>query len=399
MTDSVPKELIFARDMFGKYYREHTIHAPPRSEAREFGFMFFDRTFVHRHIHFHGEGELNDYLRGRSPSHGYYSAARYARPDADTMAEKGWEGADLIFDLDADHVKGSEKLEYDRMLEQVKDVLIRLYDDYITGDLGFGEKETEIVFSGGRGYHIHIYSSSVAQLGSHERREIVDYITGNGLDVSMLFRRQVVGVDEKTGKKITSMRAPSAMEGGWYARAARALEMALEHATDMGTILKFLTDAGLNERQAGRMASVLVEMGGRDRIKDTGLIDVFARSGRYDDSMSFAAMLTKIASETMAGQTDEPVTSDVHRLIRIPGTLHGKTGLKVISMTRNSLDSFNPLEDAVARFDDSEVTVISRTAFETPPFMGERVRLNEGKNRLPSNLALFLILRRQVQLP
>ena len=39
-----------------------------------------------------------------------------------------------------------------------------------------------MAFSGGRGYHIHIFDPKVLTLESPERREIVDYITGLGID-------------------------------------------------------------------------------------------------------------------------------------------------------------------------------------------------------------------------
>ncbi len=46
-------------------------------------------------------------------------------------------------------------------------------------------------------------------------------------------------------------------------------------------------------------------------------------------------------------EIDEPVTSDIKRLIRLPLSLHGKTGLKVTPMDREELTGFDPLRDAV----------------------------------------------------
>src|SRR5437867_13315839 len=48
-------------------------------------------------------------------------------------------------------------------------------------------------------------------------------------------------------------------------------------------------------------------------------------------------------------ETDEPVTSDIKRLIRMPSSLHGKTGLQVVPMSRDELDEFRPLRDAVPK--------------------------------------------------
>ncbi|MEJ2294381.1 MAG: hypothetical protein P8Y23_06380 [Candidatus Lokiarchaeota archaeon] len=41
---------------------------------------------------------------------------------------------------------------------------------------------------------------------------------------------------------------------------------------------------------------------------------------------------------------DEPVSVDIHRLIRYPGTLHGKTGFRVQELSIESLEEFNPLD-------------------------------------------------------
>ncbi|MCA1813180.1 MAG: hypothetical protein LC624_04420 [Halobacteriales archaeon] len=43
-----------------------------------------------------------------------------------------------------------------------------------------------------------------------------------------------------------------------------------------------------------------------------------------------------MALASMTGETDEPVTSDVKRLIRLPGSVHGKTGLRVVPVPLRS---------------------------------------------------------------
>ncbi|SVD73115.1 uncharacterized protein METZ01_LOCUS425969, partial [marine metagenome] len=39
---------------------------------------------------------------------------------------------------------------------------------------------------------------------------------------------------------------------------------------------------------------------------------------------------------------DEPVTGDIHRLIRLPGSLHGGTGLVVKILNVDELEKFDP---------------------------------------------------------
>ena len=53
------------------------------------------------------------------------------------MEEKGWMGAELIFDLDADHLEGADQMSFDDMLAQIKKEMISLVDNYLFGDMGF----------------------------------------------------------------------------------------------------------------------------------------------------------------------------------------------------------------------------------------------------------------------
>ncbi len=64
------------------------------------------------------------------------------------MAGKEWLGADLIFDLDADHLRGAETLGYAEQLVRVKGRLIDLVDDFLLHDFGISPGDMSLVFSG-----------------------------------------------------------------------------------------------------------------------------------------------------------------------------------------------------------------------------------------------------------
>ena len=68
--------------------------------------------------------------------------------------------------------------------------------------------------------------------------------------------------------------------------------------------------------------------------------------------------LVRIAVKEAAIFPDEPVTGDVHRLIRLPGSLHGGSGLKVTTMTSKELEYFDPMKKATA-FGDKPVKIRS----------------------------------------
>jgi DNA primase small subunit len=97
-----------------------------------------------------------------------------------------------------------------------------------------------------------------------------------------------------------------------------------------------------------------------------------------------------------AGETDEPVTCDVKRLIRLPSSLHGKTGFKVIKTTLDDLKDFDPLRDAVVFSDEPVKIKISKPT--DIKMRNEQFHLNEGEQEVPNYLAVFLIGRRMASI-
>ena len=53
------------------------------------------------------------------------------------------------------------------------------------------------------------------------------------------------------------------------------------------------------------------------------------------------------ALELQASEIDTVVNTDIHRLIRLTGTLHGKTGWQVQSIPYGALPDYDPLRNAI----------------------------------------------------
>ncbi|MDG6220424.1 MAG: DNA primase small subunit domain-containing protein, partial [Candidatus Thermoplasmatota archaeon] len=217
----------FIQSRFSIYYENAELQMPPRFGKREWGFFLWGGKGMVRPVVFNTRQELRAFLVSRAPRHAYFSTAYYRDPRV-PMAQKEWLGADLIFDLDADHLPGAEEMEYDEMLGRVKVEFVKLLDVYILGDLGFEEKDVEIVFSGGRGYHVHVRHPKVIGLGTHERREIVDYVTGKGLDEDILLDNQTVKLDRMDwggkAKLKSSKRLFPETEPGWRGKMTTAMK-------------------------------------------------------------------------------------------------------------------------------------------------------------------------------
>jgi len=367
----------YLRKRFQDYYRQHQLSLPPRFGRREWAFVFWDKDFMVRHTAFKRTRDLNNYVTNGDPRlgvprHVYHSSPYYRDPANRSMKDKGWLGADLIFDLDADHLKDVKGLSFPEMLKKVKTEYFKLLD-FITDDFGFKEEELEMVFSGGRGYHLHVHSPEVYGLGSGERREIVDYITGKGLDTNMIEKRVVEDYPEYTSEIMVDV-AISFKEAKQSAFPAKQRVLRLMEK-DYGWkkrifkgFLKFID--GLEEKQTHkervkyvmdklhlkkkRSETIVTRLfagpegkTGIDLIRE-GRVDIFR--GRADKQITniFLESITKWSAVELKGETDEPVTGDIHRLIRTPGSLHGKSGLRVTRLgTREELKKFDPLSDAV----------------------------------------------------
>jgi DNA primase small subunit len=206
----------FIQDKFADYYKQHfaSIWPPSSIEKREFGFLIFEKRMMLRHKGFRDVDALRASLNSIVPSDVYYSSAYYELPEEE-MKAKGWLGADLIFDIDADHIPtpcatvhdlwtcnscsasgrgkhplkcptcGGKKFKKktwpcEICLEAAKAEARKLIDVLIE-DFGFSAETLTVAFSGHRGYHVQVESKKIRELDSLARKEIVDYVMGTGL--------------------------------------------------------------------------------------------------------------------------------------------------------------------------------------------------------------------------
>lgn len=380
------KTLRFLKKRFQDYYQDAHIHLPPEYSTREWGFILFDdmpKTVMRRHMAFGSPGELQDYLTWRVPAHAYYSVAYYEYPSASNMKDKNWMQSDLIFDLDADHLPNVPE-SYSDMLENVKHEALKLYE-FLSDDFGFEENDINIVFSGGRGYHFHISHPSVRSLGSAERREIVDYISGRGLDISQIIGKRSVSGD--SGRRDASMFVfPSENEGGWGSKINRYIISYISDIVNGDKPVKRLTEfSGVGKTTAEKLVNIFNNEKQISLLKK-GKIDMVSNT-----SKKLFEYLGKQAVENITANVDEPVTADIKRLIRVPGSLHGGSGLKVTVLSASQLEEFKPLDDAVV-FGDNPITLnVSQPS--TIEMKGNEFHVDEGVQELPEYAAIYLMCR------
>jgi len=404
----------FVYESFYAFYSSpYTVIPSPVSFAqRELGFLLLKERIMLRHKVFARIKDLKLFLSETVPSDVYRSCAYYENPAAE-MDKKVWLGADLVFDIDADHIPtscskihdewtcansecgfsgkgvtpetcpicGGKKFDTktwpcDLCLESAKDETAKLID-MLEKDFGFSSKEMSVFFSGHRGYHVHVENEAVKTLDTVARKEIVDYVFGLGLTIS----------GGKTKGKSRRRRAPrdfSLHNFGWNKRLKLGLQNFILTATK-----EDLKTAGVK----GKAVAEILE--NKELILKRCVED-----GRWESVKGVGVGTWKKLAEHVkdleSSKIDTVVTTDTHRLIRMNGTLHGKTGLKKIEFPLNSLDDFDPFKEAVA-FKEGAVKVFVSDA---PEFrLGGNVfgPYKRKTVELPTAAALLLICKRRAE--
>lgn len=447
----------FLRKRFQDYYRSYDIVLPPDHTRREWGFILFDEmpdVVMRRHKGFMSESEVLEYIQGMVPVHLYYSAAYYKHPGARNMKEKQWEGADLIFDLDADHLP-ERATSYAGMLSSVKKETEKLLD-FLLEDFGFPEDTVSIVFSGGRGYHIHVRDPGVLPLESAQRREIVDYVSGTGLKNELWFipeKHKVYDTGKFRKKELESPKRILSFEddgggSGWGKRISKYLISFLEELLSkeeyiaLGEIsskiysLSSSPDASKNDikdvacrifelkmkHPSWNSKRISQEIDNKE-ISEEFIQSIFSNSKKarkildiaknkdsfrmidqgYIDFGGVPEFYNIILQDTkkefgiqLGARTDEPVTADIKRLIRMPSSLHGGSGMRVVPLSLSEFKKFEPLNDAVvfgSRETDIEVISPLKPRYSLIEMKGKTFTVAEGINTLPEYAAIYLMCR------
>lgn len=407
-TQDISKELRFLKNCFRNHYLKHPVVSPYRFTRREWGFFPFGGKMMFRHISFMRKEELDSFFRETIPMHAYYSVAYYGDPGMQPMGEKvkTWMGADLIFDLDADHLPDAESMTYSEQLSKVKDEVSDLMFDFILGDLGFKDENTHLHFSGGRGYHIHVRDPDVLQLDSRDRRQIVDYITGRNLDFDVLFPEKVKDYNPKYRSYKMTRNFRNREYGGWTKRIyigkdklINKLKSISDKKDKIQALMEYSQSKKLNIKK-GKCETIINDLfydGDGKTYQRMVEKDIFTNTAKPRVDKEFLQLAASFSSIDLKGETDEPVTTDIKRLIRCPGSLHGKTGFNVMEIDKHRIDEFDPLDDAVILpADEVDVKILEQENVENFKIVmnGSDWELPPGNHKVPRYLAYFMVARR-----
>lgn len=363
-------DLKLVEETFKKYYFDHfdLIHVPNKTAEREFGYQKFNSGMT-RHLSIKSDNELHLMLIKNVPSDVYCSNACYSFPNL-PMAEKDWKEADLIFDIDSkdlnldcrnDHtcIKclscgiisknqsrcpkcNSTKIESKSMtcnncISAAKNEVTKLYF-ILTEDLNIKREDIQVFFSGNEGFHIYIENSQYQKLGSRERAEIADYI---------MFRS---AIPETFGIKRFNLEKssfPDLDEQGWRGKVAKQIVGSKSKKTK---VIREIMSKGYNMFQKQL-----------DELKDT-----------------------------IGVRIDPNVTTDIHRIFRLGGSLNSKSGLSKI-LCKN-IEQFNPYRDACL-LDEQTTEVLANCPIQFKLKNKKFGPYENEKTSIPKYAAVYMICK------
>jgi DNA primase small subunit len=308
--------------------------------------------------HFTSAKELASTLSARSNIEGAFaSTAYYLDPNVKTPSKRGHLGYDLVFDVD---VKPSTN-----RVDWLYDVCFRTSAlvDILVNELGFSKEEMHLDFSGGKGFHITIDNPSYRDLSKTDRTQLVNYIIGEKVDRKSL----------KFGK------------GGWNRRFSDFMRNLVKLMNDdTKTNYKLLKSLGLHQTTTKKLGDLLTDSTKREALS----------KGRLDllDKKVLASLQSHFFNQQkqLLSLVDKGVTTDAYRILRIPGTIHPKTGFV---STRLHIDDINDPDAIFEKIKDAggrDEVIITLTKETVEDFDTEKI-WPAGTHEVPRWLALHLL--------
>jgi len=176
------------------------------------------------------------------------------------------------------------------------------------------------------------------------------------------------------------LQGPSLNDFGWRGRTAKAVYAFIENAKKE------------DFKQAGLQENVIAIVTKNKDALLKSLEGVGTWSAVKGIGFETWKKLVQFCAQSRSAKVDTVVTTDIHRLIRLADTLHGKTGLRKTMVSISALADFDPFKSAVA-FKTGTAKVIVSSA---PEFRIGDETFGPYENRkveLPTAAAILLVCK------
>ncbi len=286
-------------------------------ENREFGFVTLNGKF-YRNMSFENPTALKDYLVERTPLHAYIGAVYEDSPSRENPIHSlEWKGHELVFDIDLD--------EYDVVRQHVCDcqgadqvctrcwqlinLAISIIDETLRFD--FGMEKIIWLFSGRRGIHGWVIDPIGFTLNQEQRMSIINYLS------------VIHGEDDKA-----RVQDRNKFPSDFRKRIEHnVFDYFLKNARH-----KDLLSLGLNSTRASNIRGQLQQQDGKiDATLRMSFNKDLARINKYDEIL-----------RRWVPRIDHKVSIDLRRLLRMPSSIHGKTGQVARILDPAEIFDFNP---------------------------------------------------------
>lgn len=296
------KTLGFLRRVYREHYFKHhdEVEVPTMIQNREFGYIPFGRGMV-RHLSYRSAGELSADLVKQAPSSVFCSNAVYSNPTL-PMEDKEWKGAELIFDIDASSIPTACRAKHSFWTCDSCGKVMRHLERPATCSRCQGTSVLQLHWSCPE--CLEATKDHVSRLVGFLTKDfgvpvaaIAVYFSGN--------RGYHLHVQDQ---RFEMMDTPARAEVARYVRGTGLVRQQLSES---------LPAVGWSERLASRAGEI-------------------SKPGQVADEFG--------------SRIDEAVTTDIHRIFRMPGTLHGNSGM--LKMKVHDLEAFRPEYDPVVLGDE-----------------------------------------------
>ncbi len=287
--------------------------------TREFGFVSLNGKFFRNHS-FEEPKELQDFMIDRCPTDAYIGAVYDEPPSRENPIHKlEWIGHELVFDIDLNDYDAVRKYVCDCTgagqvcirCWQLINVSIIMIDETLRQD--FGMNDIVWLFSGRRGVHAWVRDRVGFNLDRDQRQSIIDYLSVvRGDD-------ETARVQDRTKLSYDFRKRIESTVYEYYLKDVRR---------------KDLIELGLSGSAASSIIKQLKHQEGR--------VDKnFARDFNY--RLNKANKYEEIIRR-WAPRIDHKVSIDLRRLLRMPTSIHGKTGCvaRILDPDPNVIFNFDP---------------------------------------------------------
>ncbi|MBU1121020.1 hypothetical protein KJ660_04040, partial [Candidatus Micrarchaeota archaeon] len=254
-------------------------------------------------------------------------------------------------------------------LEATKKQTLKLIE-FLQNDFGLSDG-IEVNFSGSKGFHVHVKAKEIQQLNQNARIELLDYLTAENLDLGA------------NGFMLDSRMLHCPMEEeavGWSKKILEELielfkEADAEKISSLGGIRHKTAQEFLKEKE--KIVS---------SMKKGLLLPLTSKPKNFWNSI-----ITHLIDEIKL-DLDRQTSVDIKKIIRVPETIHGSTGLIAKKVSLQELRKFNPLKESII-FSNNSTKVYVKDA---PKFFlgGEEFGpFREVETELPEFAAIYLLAR------